>query len=109
MSPQRGVAELGSLLIATHAMVTACEGKLSLAGRTGFLLRHLHQIPWSFEVSPSTRMSICHTSQIAVQVVNRGGLRCCLSTGSCRRSSDAMTMILWQSQIDDTSLGVKAG
>ena len=45
MSPQVALVALGSRLIATHAMVTACERKLSLTALAGFLLRHLRQSP----------------------------------------------------------------
>ena len=72
--------------------------KLSLTALAGFLLRHMHQIPWSSDVrSPMTR-SICYTLQIALQAMSNGGLRCSLNKGSCRRSSDAMTT--WRSQCD---------
>ena len=74
------------------------KGKLSLTALAGFLLRHLHQIPWSSDVrSPMTR-SICYTLQIALQAMSNGGLCCSLNKGSCRRSSDAMTT--WHSQCD---------
>ena len=74
------------------------KGKLSLTAVAGFLLRHLHQIPWSSDVrSPMTR-SLCYTLQIALQAMSNGGLRCSLNKGSCRRSSDAMTT--WRSQCD---------
>ena len=59
------------------------KGKPSVTALAGFLLRHLHQIPWSSDVSSPTRMR---------------GLRCSLNKGSCRRSSDAMST--WRSQCD---------
>ena len=74
------------------------QGKLSLTALAGFLLKHLHQIPWSSDVSSPTRMNICYTLQIALQAMSNGGLRCSLNKGSCRRSSDAMAT--WRSQCD---------
>ena len=74
------------------------KGKLSVSALAGFLLRNLHQIPWSSDVSSPTRMSICYTLHIALQAMSNGGLRCSLNKGSCRRSSDAMNT--WRSQCD---------
>ena len=70
-------------------MVPAClKGKL----------RHLHQVPWSSSVNPTSRMGTCYTLQIARQVMGNGDLRCSSNKGSCRRSSVAM--VIWWSQID---------
>ena len=71
---------------------------LCRTGLAGPLRRHPHQVPWSSDISPTSRMSTCYLLQIALQVMSNWGFRCSLNKGSCRRSSDAM--VTWRSQID---------
>ena len=63
MSPQMAFVALGSLLIAPKPWLQPVKGKLSLTALAGFLLKHLHQMPWSSGVSFSYKTE--HMLQIA--------------------------------------------
>ena len=57
VSPQWAFVILEDLLIATYTMVPAClKGKLSLTAvaLASLLLRHLHQIPYRSDISPTS-------------------------------------------------------
>ena len=78
VSPQWALVAQECLLIATYAMVPAClNGKLSLTALSlsGLLLRQLHQVHWSSDAGPTSRMSTCFTLQITLQVMSNGGLQ----------------------------------
>ena len=98
MSPQRALVALEGLLIATHAMVTACEEKAYLDCKYGLIAETPVPSPLELrrqfvsENEPMLYIADCPTSDEQ----RRPPLF--LNKRSCRRSSDAMT--LWRSQID---------